>query len=204
MVVAGFALGTSNAMAIQHYSPTKSSKKVSSVHSQKDKSGIFIGDDKGDVWRKTREACTAAIKKAFENITPPLLKHGGENNIEPSTAAVKYDAILFQKHGGSLDDYKIRFRKDLVALKSSKTNFAKEILTGSLSIKEFVEFDDKDLLSKKQKEKDVKALQGELKSKMGKQFPTNIRDIKNQNNAVTEQWWIPESASKIDPEFELE
>ena len=187
-------------MAIHHRSPAKSSKKISHEQFHKDDSGISLGDDKADIWRKTREACLSAIIKVFENVKTP--EHATQNELVPSEAAKKYENLLYKKHKNTLNEYKVRFRKDLVALKSSKTNFAESVLSGALTIEEFVDFDDKNLLSKKQRESDSASLEEELKSKMGKKFPTNIRQIKNQNMAVTEQWWISESASKIDPDFD--
>ncbi|GAV30389.1 hypothetical protein PMKS-003900 [Pichia membranifaciens] len=120
------------------------------------------------------------------------------------SAATKYEQCLFKKNSHSLNAYKLRFRKDLTALKSSKTEFALDILAGELDIDDFVSFDEKDLISKKQQAKDSELLDSELKNKMGKQFPTNINQIKNQNVFVGEKWGISESAAKIDPDFDVE
>lgn len=193
-------------MAILHPSPTKKTPKNVANRSQSpattDKNGIAIGDDPDDVWHNTRTACVKAVTKTFE--AKEKTKDGKDYVETPQSAATKYEQCLFKKNSHSLNAYKLRFRKDITALKNSKTDFAVDILTGDLDINDFVSFDEKDLVSKNQKDKDSKLLDEELKNKMGKQFPTNINQIKNQNVFVGEKWGISESAAKIDPDFDLE
>lgn len=192
-------------MAISHNSPVKKIQKSIISRSQSsvsatDRGGIAIGDDPDDVWNKTRAACVKAVMKTLE--TEKNRHKDVEWRESPQSAASKYEQCLFKKNSYSLNAYKLRFRKDLTALKNSKTEFALDILAGELDIDDFVSFDEKDLISKKQQAKDSKLLDEELKNKMGKQFPTNINQIKNQNVFIGEKWGISESAAKIDPDFD--
>ena len=194
-------------MAISHTSPVKKTQKSVTSRSQSPVhatygGGIAIGDDPDDVWHKTRAACVKAVLKTLE--TEKKRHKNFECRESPQSAATKYEEYLFKKNSYSLNAYKLRFRKDLTALKNSKTEFALDILAGELDIDDFVSFDEKDLISKKQQAKDLELLDEELKNKMGKQFPTNINQIKNQNVFVGEKWGISESAAKIDPDFDVE
>lgn len=164
--------------------------------------GIARGDDPDDIWNKIRTSCKLAVSKTFHTF---ISKNEDIKLVEPiDQLSKKYEQALYKKNSYSLNAYKLRFRKDITALKNSKATFTLEILTGVLNINDFVNFDELDLVSRNQKRKNIKYLDEELKNKMGKQFPTNINQIKNQNVFVGEKWGISESAAKIDPEFEFE
>lgn len=165
-------------------------------------SGIGIGDDPNDIWKKTRTACISAVFKTLQTFVSKTDE--AELTKTPTEISKSYEKCLHNKHNDSLNAYKLRFRKDLTALKNFKTLFAHDLLAGKLNVQEFCDLDEKDLISRRQKEDDCKLLEEELKNKMGKQFPTNINQIKNQNVFVGEKWGISESAAKIDPEFDLE
>ncbi|KAG0691240.1 hypothetical protein C6P40_003491 [Pichia californica] len=191
-------------MGISHTTPSKNPKKgtVKNLSPSKDY-GIAIGDDPDDVWNSTRTACVNSVLKTFKAI-----KAKDDIEIEykytPEISATKYENLLYNKYSLSLNAYKLRFRKDLIALKNPKTKFAFDLMIGYLEFSDFVNLNEKDLISKSQKEKNTKLLDDQLKNKMGKQFPTNINQIKNQNVFVSEKWGISESAAKIDPEFDLD
>lgn len=168
--------------------------------------GIAVGDDPDDVWSTTRKACINAVLKTFQSIKSKNKDSHSlqEYKLSPQSAAATYEKALYKKNSHSLNAYKRRFRKDLTALKNAKTDFAVNILAGELDIADFVNLNENELISKIQKEKNSKLLSDELKNSMGKQFPTNINQIKNQNVFVGEKWGISESAAKIDPEFDQE
>lgn len=186
------------AMGKEHTSFTKVSKQV--LPKKRD-DGISIGDDPNDIWNKTRNACMAAILKALKTCIDKNENTKFMNSA--SEIAKTYETELYKKYRGSLNEYKLRFRKDLTAIRNLKTMFALNLLSGELSVLEFVSLDEKDLISFKQKEQNSKLLGAELKNSLGKQFPTSINEIKNQNTVVAEKWGISESAAKIDPEFDI-
>ena len=197
-------------MGLCSKSPTKAPKTTNNS-TTKSNNGISFGDDPSDVWKATRAACTIAVMKVFQSFSnkETLKKEIIETKTiekqeEPSDFARKYELMLYKKHSNSLTNYKLRFRKDLTALKSSKTEFGKDIFFGNLTMEEFVEFDDKELLSVKQKLKDKELLNAELKNSLGQQFPTNINQIKNQNLTLPDQWWASGSSAKLDTNFDLE
>lgn len=165
-------------------------------------SSISTGDDPDDIWKKTRAACIKAIIRSFDLY---ISKHSdAEVTITSSELSKLYEKYLYKKYQHSLNSYKLRFRKDLTALRNTKNSFTKDLLKGELSMQNFVNFVETDLISSKQKEANNKFLDDELKNKMGKTFPKNINQIQNQNMSVGENWGIPESAAKIDPEFDLD
>jgi hypothetical protein len=171
---------------------------------QRRDTGISIGDDPKDIWNKTRKACVNAINKTF-NTYKTENNHDGIKFIKSSSdLAASYEQSLYVKYRHDLNAYKSRFRKDLTALKNFKTMFTEDLLKGDLSVKEFTDIDENDLISRKQKDNNLKLLDTELKNTLGTQFPTNINEIKNQNVFVGEKWGISESAAKIDPEFDVE
>lgn len=186
-------------MAAINKSPTKRSKDVNTQSNQ----GIAFGDDPNDIWKATRAACLSAILKTFSQFASKNTPRNEEPN-QPDQVAKRYEETLYSKNKHSLNAYKLRFRKDLTALKNAKTCFAVDILSGDLTIDEFVNLDDKDLLSRKQKLKDSELLNTELKNSMGKQFPKSINQIKNQNLTIPDQWWASDSSAKIDPYFDTE
>lgn len=201
-------------MAITHTKSTKTDKDIirnEILTSPSKDRGIPIGDDPDDVWNSTRNACVKAILKTFKTIITKSDQNKDNDNNETrkfrltaESASTKYENALYKKYSYSLNAYKLRFRKDLTALKNIKTGFAIDILHGDLDLSEFVKLDEAELISKTQKEKNCKLLDDELKNKLGHQFPTNINEIKNQNVFVGEKWGISESAAKIDPEFDLD
>ncbi|TID14976.1 hypothetical protein CANINC_004647 [Pichia inconspicua] len=182
-------------MGVAAKSDTKTPKK--SIND----SGISIGDDPHDVWNKTRNACRNAVLKALQSCAdknPDVLITSS-----PLVSAKEYELELHKKYGYSLSEYKLRFRKDLTALRNFKTLFAIKLLNGDMKVTDFTSLDENELISFKQKEQNNRLLDTELKNSLGKQFPSNINEIKNQNTVVAEKWGISESAAKIDPEFEI-
>lgn len=163
--------------------------------------GIPIGDDPSDIWNKTRTACVSAVSRALKSCadkTPDVTFVA-----TPSEIAKEYEQELHKKYSGSLNEYKLRFRKDLTAIRNIKTLFAIKLLAGEMKVSSFTSLNEEELISFKQKEENSKLLDGELKNALGKQFPTSINEIKNQNTVVAEKWGISESAAKIDPDFEI-
>ncbi|KAG7757768.1 hypothetical protein KL911_000744 [Ogataea haglerorum] len=140
---------------------------------------------------------TSKIEKTLSQI-----QGDSESAVRPGQLASEYECLLFESRKHNLDNYKERFRKDLIALKNQSTEFAQDLLGGNLSMKEFCSLKDSELLSKRQKSEDKQLLEKELKSKITTNLPDTINQIKSQANTVTEKWGISESAAKIDPEFE--
>lgn len=180
-------------------SPSKQPKKIRTTPRD---SGILFGDDPDDIWKSTRSACLKVIIKAFESTQKKdrLIKFPNT----PVLLATEYEKILYKQNSDALNSYKSRFRKDYIALINQKTSFAKDLLSGTLSVEAFTELDEQDLISRKQKQNNTKLLESELKNKLGKKFPKNINEIENQNVFVIEKWGISESAAKIDPQFDQE
>lgn len=201
-------------MAILHTATSKRGKypiqKEITTSPSKDK-GICIGDDPDDVWNSTRNACIKAILKTFKTAIAKSNQDKDNDKSEKTNfkltaelASTRYENSLYKKYSYSLNAYKLRFRKDLTALKNIHTGFAINILKGDLDLNDFVKLDESELISKTQKEKNCKLLDDELKNKLGHQFPTNINQIKNQNVFVSEKWGISESAAKIDHDFDFD
>lgn len=181
---------------------SSSSKKSKNVSNAPRDTGILFGDDPHDIWKTTRNACLKVIVKALE--TAEMKNNTLKSTNNPIILANKYENILYKRNIVSLNSYKSRFRKDYVALLNQKTSFADDLLSGKLSIEEFTQLDENDLISRKQRERNTKLLDLELKSKLGKKFPKTINEIENQNVLVIENWGISESAAKIDPQFDSE
>ncbi|KAG7877928.1 hypothetical protein KL905_001194 [Ogataea polymorpha] len=146
-----------------------------------------LGDDSDDVWKKK---------------TLSQIQADRESVVDPGRLASEYECLLYESRKHNLDNYKERFRKDLIALKNQSTEFAQDLLRGDMSMKEFCRLKDSELLSKRQRTQDKQLLEKELKSKITTNLPDTINQIKNQANTVSEKWGISESAAKIDPEFE--
>ncbi|KAG7826394.1 hypothetical protein KL942_000194 [Ogataea angusta] len=145
-----------------------------------------LGDDSDDVWKKTLSQTQV----------------DRESTVPPGQLASEYESLLYESRKHNLDNYKARFRKDLIALKNQSTEFAQDLLRGNMSMKEFCELKDSELLSKRQKTEDKHLLEKELKSKITTNLPDTINQIKSQANTVSEKWGISESAAKIDPDFD--
>lgn len=164
--------------------------------------GIFYGDDPSDVWRVTRLACINAMTKTLDSYRS---KHPDEDLPQSSSLIAKsYEEMLHKKYNDSLSGYKLRFRKDLVALKNSKTGFTHDLLFGVMKVEDFIKLEERDLVPQIQKEQDKKLLEDELKMKIGKNLPSDINQIKNNKVFVGEKWGVSESAAKIDPDFDVE
>lgn len=124
--------------------------------------------------------------------------------VQASLIAKSYEEMLHKKYNDSLSGYKLRFRKDLVALKNSKTGFTHDLLFGVMKVEDFIKLEERDLVPQIQKEQDKKLLEDELKMKIGKNLPSDINQIKNNKVFVGEKWGVSESAAKIDPDFDVE
>ncbi|KAH3666154.1 hypothetical protein OGAPHI_004343 [Ogataea philodendri] len=146
-----------------------------------------LGDNSDDVWEKT---------------TLAKIEADLESDNKASSIAEEYEKMLYELRRDNIAAYKERFRKDLIALKNKSTSFGKDLLTGKLSVREFCQTKEADLVSKHQKSENKLLLEKELKSKITTNLPDTINQIKSQANTVSEKWGISESAAKIDQDFD--
>jgi len=179
-------------------------KQKTSVKSKKAvrDTGIAEGDDPNDIWDKTRMACRSGMEKAFAKIIKVAQISEKERVKTPETISKLYEENLYKRFNSNLIQYKQRFRKDLIAMRNPDTQFAENLLTGEMTVEQFCELKEAELISKKQKKQNQELLQKELRNSIAKKPPTKLSEVEVQNTIVRDKWGISESAAKVDPRFE--
>lgn len=149
-----------------------------------------------------RAACRVATEKALtkaidaDSITEDEQKH------KPKEVAHDYEANLYRRYRDNLTQYKLRFRKELVALRNVDTEFAEELLKGEMTVEELGELKGSELISKKQRKENKMLLERELRRSIGEKLPDTLSEVPGQNTVTREKWGVSESAAKIDPMFD--
>ncbi|CDK28397.1 unnamed protein product [Kuraishia capsulata CBS 1993] len=157
-------------------------------HSKKETPSEGPADNVADVWNTTRKACVAKITEILEN----------------AALAKSYEGALYQKNHNSLEQYRTSFRKDVIALRNSKTGFREAIKNKEITPEQFALLKPEELFSKEQKLENEKLKDQELQAAIStetKALPKNINALKD--SVVSEKWGISTSAAAID-DFEEE
>ncbi|OWB77070.1 hypothetical protein B5S32_g1229 [[Candida] boidinii] len=132
------------------------------------------GDDINHLWVKTRESVKIAFTNQLKQVNQKIAKPD-EMLLTPDEAAQKYEMGLFDLHKKNIDEYKVKFRKDFMAIK--------------------------ELYSAKQKLENSQLREKELKASIGEVLPENINKVKDQT-IVSEKWGISGSLAAVDDDFE--
>ncbi|GMF83024.1 unnamed protein product [[Candida] boidinii] len=96
------------------------------------------GDDINHLWAKTRESVRIAFTNLLKQVNQDISKPD-EMLLTPEEATQKYEISLFDLHKKNINEYKVKFRKDFIALKNKNTNFARDILLGVIEPKHLAE-----------------------------------------------------------------
>lgn len=148
------------------------------------------------LWQKTRQGSRRAIARALARHCRPSSEKTGQ--IE--ALAAEYDSLLYRKCGHSINAYRLRFRRDLTALRSSSTTFAADLASGAMSMEAFAALDDSELVSDNRKRQDAAHVERGIAQCIGKKMVDNINEVKQINTFSREKWGISDSAAKVDPE----
>ncbi|GME92739.1 unnamed protein product [[Candida] boidinii] len=158
------------------------------------------GDDINHLWAKTRESVKIAFTNQLKQVNQKIAKPD-EMLLTPDEAAQKYEMGLFDLHKKNIDEYKVKFRKDFMAIKNKNTKFAEDILSGLIEPKRLAETPPNELYSAKQKLENSQLREKELKASIGEVLPENINKVKDQT-IVSEKWGISGSLAAVDDDFE--
>ncbi|OWB49186.1 hypothetical protein B5S27_g726 [[Candida] boidinii] len=131
------------------------------------------GDDINHLWAKTRESVKIAFTNLLKQVNQDISKPD-EMLLTPEEAAQKYEISLFDLHKKNINEYKVKFRKDFIALK---------------------------LYSAEQKLENSQLREKELKASIGELLPKNINKIKD-HTIVSEKWGISRSLAEVDDDSE--
>lgn len=151
-----------------------------------------------NLWQRTRDGCRNAVCRALAK----TCKSAGEKTKQTEALAIEYELLLHKRFGYSINAYKLRFRRDLTALRNTSGSFASDILSGKLSMEEFTSLDDSELISDKRKKQNALDVKRGMEQRIGKKMVNNINDVKQINTFSREKWGISDSAAKIDTEFD--